>query len=89
MSERVLRLRPDAVHFREVEGEIVAVDVAGGEYLAVNRSGAVLWQALVEGATLAALAKRLEDRFRIDADRAQADAAACVDALDARGILEP
>lgn len=89
MTERVLRLRADAVHFREIEGEIVAVDVAGGEYLAVNRSGAVLWSALVEGATLPALAAHLEDRFRIDPARARADAATFVDALDARGILEP
>ena len=46
MTDRVLRLRPEAVHFREVDGEIVAVDVAGGEYVAVNRSGSMLWSGL-------------------------------------------
>lgn len=87
MTDRILRLRADAVLFREVEGEIVAVDVAGGEYFAVNRAGAELWPALVEGATLEELEERLVARFRISTEQATADAAAFVAALDARDLL--
>ena len=89
MTARILRLRPDGVHFREVEGEIVAVDVAGGEYVAINRSGSVLWAYLVEGAELDQLADRLDEEFGIGGDRARADVAAFVEALDVRGLLEP
>ena len=87
MSHRLLRLRPEAVLFREVEGEVVGVDVAGGEYFAVNPSGAVLWPALAEGTTLEDLAERLVARFRIGTEQARADAAAFVAALDGRGLL--
>jgi len=89
VTERILRLRPDGVHFREVEGEIVAVDVDGGEYVAVNRSGSVLWASLVEGADFDQLAGRLDDEFGIGGDRARADVAAFVETLDARRLLEP
>ena len=42
-----MRLRTDAVEWREVEGEIVALDLRDEMYLGVNGSGAVLWPLLV------------------------------------------
>ena len=89
MNARILRVRPEAVHFREIENEIVAVDVAGGEYFTVNRAGTELWPVLLEGTTVERMAARLDQRFGLGAERAQADAAAFVEALDARGLLEP
>ncbi len=46
-----LRLRSDALAWREIEGQIVSVDLRGSVYLATNRTGAALWPALVEGTT--------------------------------------
>jgi hypothetical protein len=85
----VLRLREDALAWREIEGELVAVDVDASAYLGANASGTLLWQLLAEGATLPRLAEALVERFGIEPDRAQADAEAFVGQLTARGLLAP
>jgi hypothetical protein len=46
-----LRVRRDALEWREIDGEVVALDLRSSLYLAVNPSGTVLWPALVEGAS--------------------------------------
>ena len=58
MAER-LRVRAEAVEWRTVEGEIVALDLRRSLYLAINPSGATLWPALVEGASRDELVERL------------------------------
>lgn len=87
MSER-LRLRADALSWREIDGEVVAVDIPTSTYLSANSSGALLWTMLSKGATQEELASTLVEAFDIDEERAQADARAFVDALAARGLLE-
>lgn len=84
----VVRLRKDKLEWREVEGEVVALDGTASEYLAVNRSGAELWPLLAEGATRVQLAARLSEAFGLDADRAAEDVEAFLAALDERGLLE-
>jgi hypothetical protein len=83
-----LKLRPTALEWREIEGEVVAVDLQKSVYLAANRSGAVLWPALAEGTTRAELVTRLADQFDLDRDRAAADVDAFVGALAEQGLLE-
>lgn len=80
-------LRPGSVEWREVEGEIVAVDVKTSEYLAINRTGAVLWRALEGGATRDELAERLVGAFAVDPAAARKDVEAFVAMLDDRGFL--
>ena len=46
-----LRVRPDALEWREIDGEIVALDLRSSLYLAINPSGTTLWPALTEGAS--------------------------------------
>jgi Coenzyme PQQ synthesis protein D (PqqD) len=87
VSERVIRLRQDAIHFREIEGEIVAVDVARGEYVGANRSAARLWPAIVDGATIEALTERLAAAYRVPAEQLRGDVEAFVAVLDERGLL--
>ena len=50
MAQR-LRVRPNALEWREVDGEIVALDLRRSLYLAINPSGTALWPALLEGAS--------------------------------------
>lgn len=85
--EERLRLDGDAVEWREVEGEIVALDVARSEYLSINPSGTVLWRALEGGATRSDLVRRLEDEFGIDADAARRDVDAFLESLVERRLL--
>lgn len=87
MSERYT-LRPGRVEWRQVEGEIVALDVEASEYLAVNSSGAVLWERLVAGVTTEELVGELQARYGIDEATAAGDVAAFLDQLRGRGVLD-
>lgn len=83
-----VRLRAGAVEWREVEGEVVALDLDSSEYLAVNRTGAVIWPLLVEGATREELAARLATSYTIDRSSAERDVDRFLAALSQRGLLD-
>lgn len=83
-----LQLRREALDWREVDGEIVALESRGSVYLSANRSGAFLWQALAEGATRDTLVSGLAAEYRIDAGLAQRDVDRFLAELDAHGLLE-
>ena len=68
-----LRVRADAVEWRQVEGEVVALDLRRSLYLAINPSGAVLWPALMEGASRDELVERLCAECGIDRATAEPD----------------
>lgn len=82
-----LRINEDAVEWREVEGEIVALDVARSEYIAINSSGAVLWRALRTGAAKRDLVLELVREFDVDEAVATRDVDAFLNSLDERGLL--
>jgi hypothetical protein len=83
----VLRLRDEKLEWREIDGEVVALDGQQSEYLGVNRAGASLWPLLASGATREALIDSLSERFGIDRDRAARDVDSFVGALAERGLL--
>lgn len=84
----LFRLKEEAVEWREVEGEIVALDLQRSEYLSINATGAVMWHALTEGATKEALVAKLCERFEVDEEQASSDVAAFVADLEGRNLLE-
>jgi hypothetical protein len=87
MTETI-RLREDAVEWRAVDDEIVALDRGAGEYIAVTGSGAVLWPLLVAGTSRAALTGELSARYDVEHETAARDVDRFVDTLAARGLLE-
>lgn len=87
MSER-FQLRTEGLEWRAIEGEIVAVDLKGSTYLAVNRSGALLWPALAQGATRAEMIETVAQNYGIDGARAAADVDAFLEMLEGRDLLE-
>jgi Coenzyme PQQ synthesis protein D (PqqD) len=82
-----LRLRDADLDWREVEGELVALDLRESRYMAVNRTGQVLWAALAEGASRVELIDRLVETFDIERERAAADVDAFTTELESRGLL--
>jgi hypothetical protein len=76
------------VDAREVGGELVILDLKAQRYLGGNRSAALLWPLLVEGATRVALAKRLENEYRVEAERAQRDVEDLVGVLEHLDLLD-
>lgn len=83
-----LRIRPGAVEWREADGEVVALDLRTSTYLGVNETGALLWPALIEGASRGQLVARLEDSFGIDRARAEGDVDAFLGTLREQDLLE-
>lgn len=82
-----LRLSTTEVHWREIDGEVIALETRGSTYLAANSAGTVLWRALAAGTTREGLADELVRAYGIDRDRAVADADSFVAALAAQGLL--
>jgi Coenzyme PQQ synthesis protein D (PqqD) len=87
MSEDRLKLRDADLEWREVEGDLVVLDLRESRYLAINRTGQALWAALIEGATQDDLIARLVETFDIERARAAADVAAFTTELESRGLL--
>jgi hypothetical protein len=83
-----LRLRADALQWREVDGEVIALEGRSATYLAANASGTLLWQALAEGTTRDQLVDQLVGRFGIDQARAAEDVDSFLRALEAQDLLE-
>jgi hypothetical protein len=82
-----LRLRR-TLEWREVEGEIVALDLDKSVYLAANASGAVMWRMLSEGTTREALVEALVANYGIEVAAAQGDVDTFIGELDAQDCLE-
>ena len=83
----MLRLRSDLVEWRAVEDEIVALTLADDRYLGANRTGALLWTRLAEGATLPALVETLTAAGAPEG-HATVDTNTFLEALRQRGLLQ-
>ena len=87
MPESRLTLRDADLDWREVEGELVVLDLRESRYLAINRTGQVLWTILLEGATREELITRLIEEFEIERPRAASDVDSFTSELESRGLL--
>jgi coenzyme PQQ synthesis protein D (PqqD) len=85
MSE--LRLRDADLHWREIDGEVIALEARGSTYLAANGAGTVLWRTLVGGATRDQLIDELVATYDIDRGRAAADVDVFLRQLADQGLL--
>ncbi|MGH8934913.1 MAG: PqqD family protein [Acidimicrobiia bacterium] len=88
MAPELLRLRRQGLEWLTADGEIVALDLESSNYLATNPSGALLWGALVGGATRKELVSKLVEAFGVDPEGARADVDAFVAQLSEQGLLE-
>ena len=71
-----------------VAGEMVLLDPVGDRYLRLNAAGSALWELLAEPRSPEDLARALADRHGLADDVAARDAAAFVDALRARELVQ-
>jgi coenzyme PQQ synthesis protein D (PqqD) len=68
-----LRLKTRALEWREIDGELVALEADSSLYLAANPAATLLWQRLAAGATRAELCDALVDEYAIDRGLAERD----------------
>ena len=83
-----MQLRQSGLTWHVVGDEVVVLDLDGSVYLKLNGSGRVLWEALAEPSTEAALVASLQQRFDVDEDRATTDVAGFLGELRRRGLLD-
>ena len=83
-----LRLRTSNLSWREIDDEIIVLDLDGSEYISVRGAGRVLWGLLETGSTLPDLVAALASRYEIDGATASQDVEAFLAALRQRGLLE-
>ena len=88
MAQRKLQLRREALTWREIGDEAVALDLDASLYLATNSSGTLLWNELAAGTTRDALVSRLVQFYGIEPQVAAADVDEFLAALEANGLLE-
>jgi hypothetical protein len=84
-----IRLRTDALEWRRVQGQLVVMDLRSSKYLRINRTGTVLWDELVQGASRDQLLSRLETAFEVDRAAAVRDLEAFLAGLRKWDLLEP
>lgn len=82
-----LRLRTEDLSWRDVDDEIIVLDLQGSEYFAVNGSGAVLWRLLAVGTDEEALRGALVEQFEIDSELARTDVTTFLEELRSLGLV--
>ncbi len=87
-NDAVLRLRSNELTWREVDGEIIALDLTSSLYFTANRTGTLLWSRLVDGAKLDELTALLTEQFDLSAADARRDASSFIALLDSHSLLE-
>jgi hypothetical protein len=81
-----LRVAP-SVHTRTFDGELVLLDLEGGDYFALDEIGAKFWAGIEAGKTLDALAQEIAAEYEVTLAQAATDLGALRDELLARGLL--
>lgn len=84
----MVRLRETGVSWREIDGELVVLDLASSKYLTTNESGTTLLKSLTADTTPDELADMLVEKFDIDPVTAERDVATFLADLHSRGLLE-
>lgn len=83
-----MKLRADDITWREIDGDLVILDLRSSTYLTTNASGAVLMKELTEERTDDELVRALVDAFGISTAQAESDVRSFVAALSDGGLLE-
>jgi hypothetical protein len=87
-AEATWRQRPNDLSWREIDEEVIILDLGSAMYLKLNPAGAFLWKLLEPGATLGQLTTTLADHFGLDTRAAQGDAIAFLEDCTAKGIVQ-
>lgn len=87
MSE-ILKIDPEAFLSKEMDGELVILDLERQRYISGNAAVTVLWPLLVEGATREQLAERLVEEYGIEPERAAADVERLLEATLKMGMVD-
>ncbi|MGC4155002.1 MAG: PqqD family protein [Propionicimonas sp.] len=83
-----MKLRAGDLTWREIDGDLVILDLRSSTYLTANASASVLMQELAEEKSSDQLVQALVNAFDIPVAQAETDVRAFVEALTDGGLLE-
>ncbi len=86
MSQSRFRIGPEIVH-ETVDGEVIAIDLAGGSYYSLAGSGPAIWELLAQGAAEAEIAAALAARYEAGRDEIAAAVSALLAQLRESGLI--
>lgn len=75
------------VRAREIGGESVLVDLAGGTYFGLNDVGTVIWSRIAAGDPLRTVCQAVVEAFEVEPGRAWTDLVELVRELMAHGLV--
>lgn len=84
-----MKLRLDELSWREIDGDMVMLDLRTSTYLTTNGSGTLLVKQLTEERTSGELVQALVDAYDIPRSSAEHDVRNFLDELDRSGLLLP
>ncbi|WP_448071245.1 PqqD family protein [Georgenia yuyongxinii] len=82
-----MKLRETEVTWREIDGELVVLDLARSAYLTTNRTGTLLLRLLVVERSVDELAAVLVREFGISSEAARSDVEIFIRQLEDKGLL--
>jgi hypothetical protein len=82
-----MKLRVDDITWREIDGDLVILDLRSSTYLTANATATVLMRLLTDERTVPQLVRALVDAFEVSEPRALQDVQTFVDELLERGLL--
>jgi hypothetical protein len=82
-----VRIRNEVV-FRELDGEMVLLNLASGVYFGLDPVGTRIWALIVEQRSPADIVDALTAEYEVDAETCEADVWKLLDALAAHGLIE-
>lgn len=83
-----MKLDSQRVTWREIDGELVILDLAASTYLTTNETGTTLVKELIEERSHEELVEVLMAAFDVGPETATADVRAFVEDLGRNGLLE-
>ena len=79
--------RSDTAMARELDGDVVILDVTSGRYFSINDVGALIWDRLEHDTDKDTLVEAVTSEFNVDKDTAKADIDALLDQLTEAGLI--
>jgi len=79
--------RSESAMSRELDGEVVILDIASGNYFALNDVGALVWDQLEDGTDRDTLVEAVTAAFDVDVETAATDINALLDQLTEAGLI--
>lgn len=72
-QQSVLRSNDDEIVAKVIDGEAIIINLASGVYYSMANAGGLIWERIVAGQSLEAVATALADTYEVASDVAQAD----------------